>query len=119
MARISFATVAAAALASVALAANSVRGGKQVRDWSAVDAVLEAGVTNSVYPGCSAAVMDATGNVVYTRGVGQFTYGEAPPRMCLPAGVALWLCARVCVCVCECVHGHAHTCVTSRLPRLA
>jgi CubicO group peptidase (beta-lactamase class C family) len=48
-------------------------------DWSAVDAVLNGAIASSVFPGCVAAVRDATGSLVLVEGVGNYTYGEPVP----------------------------------------
>ena len=48
-------------------------------DWSQVDTVLQNAVQNGVFPGCSAAVIDNTGTVVYLKSFGHQTYGLPTP----------------------------------------
>jgi CubicO group peptidase (beta-lactamase class C family) len=47
--------------------------------WDAVDLVLSSAIANRVFPGCSAAVLDANGTQLYARSFGSFVYGDSPP----------------------------------------
>ena len=48
------------------------------QDWSQVDQVLLDGIANKVYPGCVAAVVDAAGDLVYSKAFGTFVYDSDP-----------------------------------------
>ena len=49
-------------------------------DWSIVDSTLESAIANKTFPGCVAAVSDATGQIVYSKAFGNFTYGDECPN---------------------------------------
>ena len=48
-------------------------------DFGPVDQVLKLFIANRTFPGCIAAVADASG-LLYYRAMGSFTYGEKPPH---------------------------------------
>lgn len=48
--------------------------------WRIVDKVLELGIKEKVYPGYSAGVIDASGELIYEAFGGHFTYGAKPPH---------------------------------------
>ena len=47
-------------------------------DWDSATLILEKGISNHYYPGCTALVADSTG-ILYTWALGNFTYGVPPP----------------------------------------
>lgn len=70
------AAVLAVAVAVHASSSSSSSNGSA--DWSSIDALLLWGVQNHTFPG-AVALIATKDSILYSRAVGNFTYGAAPP----------------------------------------